>query len=812
MASADTEGRANFPASGGVMAAKVREFDWAKTPLGPIRQWPVALRVTVDLLLSSAFPKCLFWGEHLIAIFNDAYIPLIGNKADSLGEPYYVTYAEAWDDLKPIIDKAWAGEATFIEDHLIPLDRFGQLDDAWFTFCYSPVRDDNGQIGGIMDTVVETTGKIRAQREQAAERQRLVSLFDQAPTFMAVLSGPDHVFDYVNGPYLSLINGRDVVGKPLRQALPEVVEQGFVAILDEVRSTGKAFTAFGAPVNLQQADGSYQDRFLDFVYQPVTGVDGEVSRIFVQGADVTERHAAEQALRELNETLESQVQRRTAQLNQVWRKSRDVQVVTDLQGRFLSVSPAWQAILGRDPAEAIGRSFSDYMWPEDLPAARERLAQAATLPDRVDIETRFVHVDGTPRWLSWRSTTEGDTIYGYGRDITAEKQQAEALRQTEDALRQAQKMEAVGQLTGGIAHDFNNMLAVITGSLDLLNRRLGDADPRAKRQVDAAAEAARRAAALTQRLLAFSRQQPLRPQSLNVNSLVSGMSDLLRHSVGSSIRLETVLAGGLWSVHADPNQLENVILNLGVNARDAMAEGGRLTIETQNAHLDERYVARHMGVPAGQYVLIAISDTGEGMAPEVVAKAFDPFFTTKAVGKGTGLGLSQVYGFVKQSGGHVKIYSEVGEGTTVKIYLPRYIGVAEDEVASEMSDLPLGEEQEVVLVVDDEPAVRQFSCDALMELGYRVLEADGAVRALALLEAHPEVALLFTDIVMPEVNGRKLADMARGVRPDLKVLYTTGYTRNAVVHNGVLDPGVELIGKPFTVEQLAAKVRHVLDS
>ncbi|EGF90840.1 histidine kinase-, DNA gyrase B-, and HSP90-like ATPase family protein [Asticcacaulis biprosthecium C19] len=282
--------------------------------------------------------------------------------------------------------------------------------------------------------------------------------------------------------------------------------------------------------------------------------------------------------------------------------------------------------------------------------------------------------------------------------------------------------------------------------------------------------------------------------------------------MGSAIRLETVLAGGLWSVHADPNQLENVILNLGVNARDAMAEGGRLTIETQNAHLDERYAARHMGVPAGQYVLIAISDTGEGMPPEVVAKAFDPFFTTKAVGKGTGLGLSQVYGFVKQSGGHVKIYSEVGEGTTVKIYLPRFIGAAEDEVVTDVSDLPLGEEQEVVLVVDDEPAVRQFSCDALVELGYRVLEADGAVRALAMLEAQPEVSLLFTDIVMPETNGRKLADAARVLRPDLKVLYTTGYTRNAVVHNGVLDPGVELIGKPFTIEQLAAKVRQVLDS
>ncbi|MDQ3558909.1 MAG: PAS domain-containing protein [Pseudomonadota bacterium] len=382
----------------------------------------------------------------------------------------------------------------------------------------------------------------------------------------------------------------------------------------------------------------------------------------------------------------------------------------------------------------------------------------------------------------------------------------------EEALRQAQKMEAVGQLTGGIAHDFNNMLAVVIGSLDLLGRRVGASDPRARRYIDAATDGARRAALLTQRLLAFSRQQPLQPEPVDANKLVTGMTDLLRGSLGGDIRLETVLAGGQWRTHADPNQLENVLLNLAVNARDAMPEGGRLTIETQNAHLDARYAAVHLGVPAGQYVLIAVTDTGAGMPPDVIAKAFDPFFTTKEIGKGTGLGLSQVYGFVKQSGGHVKIYSEPGQGTTVKIYLPRFM-TAEGEADEEVSgpDMPLGERDEVVLVVEDEPAVRQFTVDALGELGYRVLEADGAQVALRLLDAHPEIALLFTDVVMPDVNGRKLADEARRRRPDLKVLFTTGYTRNAVVHNGVLDPGVELIGKPFTIEELAAKVREVLD-
>ena len=387
------------------------------------------------------------------------------------------------------------------------------------------------------------------------------------------------------------------------------------------------------------------------------------------------------------------------------------------------------------------------------------------------------------------------------------------LEQAHEALRQSQKMEAVGQLTGGIAHDFNNMLAVVIGSLDLLGRRIGTADARAKRYVDAATDGARRAANLTQRLLAFSRQQPLKPETVDANKLVAGMSDLLRHSLGGDVQLETVLAGGLWRTHADPNQLENVILNLAVNARDAMPEGGRLTIETANCHLDDRYTAAHPFVTPGHYVLIAVTDTGGGMSSEVMAKAFDPFFTTKEVGKGTGLGLSQVYGFVKQSGGHVKIYSEAGQGTTVKVYLPRLIGSAEEsDEATAVADLPLGEAQEVVLVVEDEPAVRQFSTDALAELGYRVLEADGASAALRLLDLHPEIALLFTDVVMPEVNGRKLADEALRRRPDLKVLFTTGYTRNAVMHNGVLDAGVQLLGKPYTVEELAAKVREVLDT
>jgi signal transduction histidine kinase/ActR/RegA family two-component response regulator len=385
----------------------------------------------------------------------------------------------------------------------------------------------------------------------------------------------------------------------------------------------------------------------------------------------------------------------------------------------------------------------------------------------------------------------------------------EARSGVEEALRQAQKMESLGQLTGGIAHDFNNMLNVVIGNLDMLLRRLDRGDMNVHRLASFALEGANRAAQLTGRLLAFARQQPLRPEPINANKLVAGMSDLLHRTLGETVRTETVLAGGLWRIHTDSNQLESAILNLAVNARDAMPGGGKLTIETGNAHLDDVYSATHVGVPQGQYVLIAVTDTGIGMTPAVIQKAFDPFFTTKTVGRGTGLGLSQVHGFVHQSGGHVKIYSEVGEGTTVKIYLPRFYGATDEPALSSRPPMPSSGAGKTILLVEDEDSVRRVSVEALKELGYFVLEANGAAQALRLLDDHPEVIIMFTDVVMPETNGRMLAEEAWRRRPDLKVLFTTGYTRNAIVHNGVLDPGVHLIGKPFNLEQLAHKLAEL---
>lgn len=399
--------------------------------------------------------------------------------------------------------------------------------------------------------------------------------------------------------------------------------------------------------------------------------------------------------------------------------------------------------------------------------------------------------------------------------LAAETAQAEiaAREHAESQLRQLHKMESIGQLTGGIAHDFNNMLAIVIGSLDLAERRIGADPDRARRSIEHAREGAQRAATLTARLLAFSRQQPLAPVALDANRLVSGMSELLHRTLGEQISVETVLAGGLWNTFADPSQLENALLNLAVNARDAMPDGGRLTIETANSHLDEAYAGSRQEVAPGQYIVICVTDSGTGMPADVVERAFDPFFTTKDVGKGTGLGLSQAFGFVKQSGGHIAIYSEPGDGTTIKLYLPRHTGpvAAQSGERVTVENLPHGSPDEVILVVEDEQRVRHFAVDALQELGYTVISAENGADGLALIARQPRLSLLFTDVVMPQMNGRKLADAAAEIMPGLPVLYTTGYTRNAVVHNGTLDPGVALLAKPFTIAQLAHKVRAVLD-
>nr|WP_091713918.1 PAS domain-containing protein [Methylobacterium phyllostachyos] len=500
----------------------------------------------------------------------------------------------------------------------------------------------------------------------------------------------------------------------------------------------------------------------------------------------------------------------------------------------VEVSPQFCALLGVVPAATLAVSSVNALLVEGGPLLDSGLRQAGELPYA---EMRVPVGDaGETRWLARRGEAVRDNDaaelrhVGVIYDVTATKASEVALREmndtlearvqeaiaerelAEEQLRQSQKMEAVGQLTGGIAHDFNNLLTGIVGSLDLMQTRINEGrTENLSRYSGLAMASAQRAAALTHRLLAFSRRQPLEAKPVDVNRLVGSMDDLLRRTLGERVRLEVVVAGGLWLTLCDPNQLENAILNLAINARDAMPDGGRLTIETANSFLDDAYVAREIGVRAGQYVCVCVTDSGTGMPPDVVAKAFDPFFTTKPIGQGTGLGLSMIYGFAKQSEGNVKIYSEPGEGTSIKLYLPRYYGEV-DETGMPRGETPRAEHGEMVLVVEDDDTVRTLVVEVLGELGYATREAQDGVAGLRILQSDIRIDLLVTDVGLPGLNGRQLADQARTARPDLKVLFMTGYAENAAFGAGHLEPGMQMITKPFPVEGLATKIRSIIET
>jgi CheY-like chemotaxis protein/signal transduction histidine kinase len=536
------------------------------------------------------------------------------------------------------------------------------------------------------------------------------------------------------------------------------------------------------------------------------------------------RRESQEALRRANESLEKQVQERTAdlgvkeaRLRSIFGTSYTYQIFLSLDGTLLDANSTSLAGMQSALEDVVGKKFWDIPWFASTPGMPEAIRAAVPSVAAGQTLTREIHVNLPGhgwRWFDFQMRPVCDA-HGAVVAIVPEAVDVTQRRRAEEALRQAQKMEAIGQLTGGVAHDFNNLLTIIVGSLETLRRQLqpGAAGAALQRPLDSAMRGAQRAASLTQRLLAFSRQQPLDPKPVDLSRLVSGMSDLLRRSIGEQISIETVLSGGLWRVNIDANQLETAIINLAVNARDAMPEGGKLTIETANVHLDERYVSDQAEVVPGLYVMLAVTDSGSGMSAATMARAFEPFFTTKDVGHGTGLGLSQVYGFVRQSGGHVKIYSEEGSGTSVKIYLPRLYTQDAVDSPEPAAKIARGSSREIVLAVEDDPDVRAHTTGALRELGYRVLEAANGRTALEVLEAHADVDLLFTDVGLPGgMNGRQLAEAARQMRPKLKVLFTTGYARNAIVHDGRLDPGVHLLTKPFTFAGLSHKLRDMLQS
>ena len=849
------------------MRALVEAHDWSATPLGPRGAWSPSLKLASEIILASAFPMALRWGADFVLIYNDAYRPILGDKHPwALGRPAREAWAEVWDQIEPAHAAILQGQAPsiFADDMLLRIQRHeADWEDARFTLGYSPVDDPTTRtgVGGVLVTAVETTDRVAAEAALQASQVRQQRLLQQMPGFAAVLSGPTHIFEYVNDAYVTISGPRQFVGRSVREVFPDLAGQGFYELLDRVYATGEPFTARAMAVRLAGED---DDRYIDLLYQPIRSDLGAVTGIFVGGYDTTERvriQAYRDALVRFTDRIGDLVDpdavafAAAETLGETLRVSRVGYGTIDPVAETLHVRRDWNApgvetLAGVLPLRDYG-SFIDSLKRGEFvsindvdrdgrtsEAADALSARSAASFVNVPIVERgelvavlYVNHAAVREWtveeLSFirevasraRSAVERCRNDAALRDLNATLQERIeiALREqaaTEEALRQSQKMEAVGQLTGGLAHDFNNLLAGISGSLELMQirmqqGRLSDVD----RYMAAAQSAAKRAGALTHRLLAFSRRQTLDPKPTNVNRLVADMQELIQRTVGPAIEIEVVGASGLWSAFVDPPQLENALLNLCINARDAMPDGGRITIETANKWLDER-AARQHDMPEGQYLSLCVTDTGTGMTPEVISRAFEPFFTTKPIGEGTGLGLSMIYGFARQSGGEVRIYSEEGEGTTVCIYLPRHSSEIADEPAVVTSaELPRSERSATVLIVDDEASVRMLLTEIVEDLGFTAIEASDSAAGLRVLQSDVTIDLLVTDVGLPGgMNGRQMADAGRETRPDLQVLFVTGYAENAVIGSGRLAPGMAVLTKPFPIETMAARIRSMIEA
>ncbi|WP_427026498.1 PAS domain-containing protein (plasmid) [Aureimonas ureilytica] len=795
-----------FLAGGGEASRMIAERDWSGHVLGAPEGWPDDLRAALSLVLNSPESMILAWGPELSFFFNETYFPLLGPRLPwAMGERFDKVWADGWEQAKPIIDAAFAGERQRFVDLPWRLDTDRGARDTWWTFSYSRVLDARGEIAGLFIFTNETTDRVLSDAALTESEAQFRTFAEVVPNHVWA-AGPDGEIYWFNqrvsaytGLTIEGFGGPSGWGRAVHPADLPAAAATWAASLE-------SGSAYETEFRIRRADGAY--RWFLARAEPVRGEDGAILRWVGTNTDIDDRRRQAAELARFAARLEEQVRERTADRNALWQLTPDLMLRCAFDGTITAANPAWAEILGWQEHELLGTSLFDFVHPEDEARTMEGARELSNGQGHARFDNRYRRKDGTYRWISWSTRPSEGVINAIGRDITLDKERAEALAKTEEALRHAQKMEAVGQLTGGLAHDFNNLLAGISGSLELMARRLARGETgEMERYLTGAQGAARRAAALTHRLLAFSRRQTLAPKATDVVALVAEMEDLVRRTVGPGIALRIHSADDLWPVLVDPNQLENALLNLCINARDAMPDGGTLTIELFNQHLDAAS-AGERDLPPGDYVSLCVADTGTGMTADVLSRAMEPFFTTKPIGVGTGLGLSMIYGFVRQSGGQVRMDSTPGEGTRVCLHLPRHRGEAEGTESGDASaELPQAEAGQTVLVVDDEALVRMLIVEVLENLGYAALEAEDGPSALAELRRGGRIDLLVTDVGLPNgMNGRQVAEAARELRPDLKVLFVTGYAEGTVLNPEHLGPDTQVVTKPFALDDLARRI------
>jgi PAS domain S-box-containing protein len=767
------------------------------------------------------FAGVLTGPDHRFAYTNEAYRTISGSRA-LLGRTVREAFPElAGQGYYELLDTVYRSGERYVA-HGIPIRLSTDSEERFIDLLYEPIVDEAGGITGIFVGGYDATEAYRTLAALAASEERLRLVIEGARDHAILTTDLSGIVETWSAGAEAIYgwSAAEMVGRSSEQ-MYTAEDRLAGADVRELLDAAREGCANDERWHVRKDGGRV---FMNGSVRPLRHEpDGPIHGFLKIARDETQQRQTVEELRLLNETLEQRVEERTRALRDSMDFARlalsavggvgvwTYEVDTDCFYCDASIAKLYD-IDAAEAAAGISRPrFLANVHADDLAALRATMAGGLVgSGGDLELEYRLVHADGSVHWVLSRGHTyfeHGQPVRrtGVGVDMTGQ-------REMEEQLRQSQKMEAVGQLTGGIAHDFNNLLQGITGSLEIIQRRVaqGKIDT-LDRFIDGATTAANRAAALTHRLLAFSRRQPLDPKPVSANALVLSMEDLLRRTLGEQIALELALADGLWSTKCDPNQLESAILNLVINARDAMPAGGRLTIHTRNAEIDDAAAARQRGMRPGDYVCLSVSDTGTGMSAETIAKAFEPFFTTKPIGQGTGLGLSMIYGFARQSEGYTQIDSELGAGTTLTLFLPRNSGAEPlDDPVQAASEPRATQAGEVVLVVEDEAVVRSLIVEQLSELGYAPVEAIDGYKGLDLLRSGQRVDLLVTDIGLPGLNGRQLADAARVLRPELKVLFMTGYAENAALASGFLEPGMAMITKPFAMDALATRVQAML--